>query len=143
MIHSCAHGSGSPAEDSPSSADSDRGSRITHFLEKAVKAFVNLDRDNYVVDRYVDYLRQLSRLASGWGKRMSGTTDRQETRSGEADFIMQVMRRMLQLFSCISDLLVVGRGGHYAASDSGLPTPVLLLINRALTCPASVAASTP
>ncbi len=42
---------------------------------------------------------------------------RQETWSGEADFIMQVVRRM-QLFSCIGDLLVIGRGGHCAASDT-------------------------
>ncbi len=75
---------------------------------------------------------------------MSGTTDRQETWSGEADFIMQVMRRM-QLFSCMGDdLLVVGRGGLCAASDSGLQTPVLLAItDRALTCPGFLTASTP
>jgi len=33
---------------------------------------------------------------------------------------MQVVRKM-QLFSCIGDLLVIGRGGHCAASDKNGP----------------------
>ncbi len=57
-----------PAEDSPTGADSDRASRATHFLDKAIEALVNLDKDNRVIDRCVDYLKQLSRLASGWGE---------------------------------------------------------------------------
>ncbi len=57
-----------PEEDSAAGTDavSSRVERTKQFLDKAIEALVRLDAGNHVLNRCVDYLKQLVRLADGW-----------------------------------------------------------------------------